>query len=525
MSPASLGADIGRQGNPNSCTDPYAPSYYLGRPGALTQIKMPAANVSRQLDDRFAVHELLERQAVDRSPYGCRTWGIEYEWLKPTDMSVLMEYATRQRGFGPFIFIDPQMKNILTPNQASGTDALHTSEGFSADTTSAYGVSDTFTRTVVDGFGTNDTGQAYTLSGTAADFDVAAGVGTIQPTTLNSDRLAYVTADRGANRTVKVEGAFATLPATGSLRFGVIMRLADTSNYYIAVFQVTSAGATSLFIAKRAGGVGSTIFTNSSLAHVPSGSVTAGTFYTVKAEISGSSIKAKVFPTSLGDSLTWDIDDVDAAVATGTFAGVFARNETAVTTHIMRLDNFTSTSLETESLSSSSIAARQGERSLAWGLPSTVVTGVLTLDPPTGLLGWSIPSGTSWAFSGSLRSSGGDTTIQLAPVLTWKTTGGIQSGPAVTGSTVTLNDSAWQSFCVTGSAPIDGFVTIQLVASSASVTGTGTVLVDQLQFEQGSSCTTWEYGQGQPLVGIRADSETIPRILRTNVGFTILEVT
>lgn len=520
MSPASLGADIGRQGNPNVCSDPYAPSYYLGRPGALTQIKMPAAGVSRQLDDRFAVHELLDSQSVDRSPYGCRTWGIEYEWLKPTDMSTLMEYATRQRGFGPFIFIDPQMKNLLTPNQASGTDALHTAEGFSVDTTTAYGVSDTFTRTVVDGFGTNDTGQAYTLVGTAADFDVASGTGTIQPTALNSDRIAVVTADRGSDRVVTVEGEFVTMPATGSLRWGIAPRYLDANNHYVIRLRTDVGGPMSMELLKVVGGV------RTALGSVTvSGTMTAATKWKMTVSIRGSLIQARVWLLSSFDPVSYQLEITDTDVPTGTGAGVYARNETAVTTHVMRFDNFTSTSLEVESLSSSSVAARQGERSLAWGLPSTVMTGVLTLEPPTGLVGWSIPSGTNWAFSGSLRSSGVDTSIQLAPVLTWKTAGGIQSGPAVTGSSVVLNSSAWQDFCVTGTAPVDGLVTIQLVVSSASVTGTGTVLVDRLQFEQGSTCTTWEYGQGQPFVGIQAGSETIPRILRTNVGFTILEVT
>jgi hypothetical protein len=129
----SLGFETSALKNPNNCVDPYAPSFWLGKPGALTQIHMPNAGWPRVSSDNFAVRSLLDGQSVDRSPYLCRAWTFSHEWLKPDVMTVFMEYATRQRGIGPFILVDPQMKNLLTPNQASGTDSLHTSEGFTVD--------------------------------------------------------------------------------------------------------------------------------------------------------------------------------------------------------------------------------------------------------------------------------------------------------------------------------------------------------------------------------------------------------
>lgn len=124
------GFTSGRQVSPIDCASPYAPSFWLGKPGALTQLQMVGEGYSRPLDDNIAVHDLLDGRAVDRSPYGVRTWQLNYEWLQPAVASALYEYATRQRGFGPFVFIDPHAKNLLSPNQASGTDALHTTEGF-----------------------------------------------------------------------------------------------------------------------------------------------------------------------------------------------------------------------------------------------------------------------------------------------------------------------------------------------------------------------------------------------------------
>jgi len=126
----SLGFTTARQGSPNVCSDPYAPSFWLGKPGSLTQLRVPGAGYPRTLNDEVAVRDLLDGRSVDRSPYGSRTWQLDHEWLQPDAATVMYEYATRQRGFGPFVFIDPHAKNLLSPNQASGTDALHTTEGF-----------------------------------------------------------------------------------------------------------------------------------------------------------------------------------------------------------------------------------------------------------------------------------------------------------------------------------------------------------------------------------------------------------
>jgi hypothetical protein len=315
----SLGYQTTPLGNPNVCSDPYTPSFWLGLPGALTNIRMPNAGYSRVFDDKFAVHNLLESQAVDRSPYACRTWQFDHEWLTPQDFTVLMEYATRQRGFGPFILVDPQMKNLLTPNQASGTDALHTTEGFS----------------------------------------------------------------------------------------------------------VTGTG---------------------------------------------------------------------------------------------------------EVLSSSTAAQVQGQRSLAWQLspPVTGNGGVLKLTTPTQLYGWCLPVGSGFAFSGSVRSNPSvDNTFDVTPrVVLMNGTGVVQS--TISGVVITTVTGGWQTFCVTGVIPSGTggvYIQPQLSVTGNSVSGTAVLLIDQLQLENRATCTTWEYGQGQPLVGVRPDGESVPRILRTTVGYVAVEVT
>ena len=315
----SLGFTSGRQGNPVNCIDLYAPSFWLGKPGNLTQIRMADADYPRTLSDNVAVHDLLDGQSLDRSPYGTRVWQLDYEWLLPDSASVLYEYATRQRGFGPFVFIDPHAKNLLTPNQASGTDALHTTEGFA----------------------------------------------------------------------------------------------------------VTGTG---------------------------------------------------------------------------------------------------------ESLASSTAWFQQGERSLAWQIspPVTGSGGLLRVVAPTGLYGWCAPVGSSVSFSGYVRGgNAADISVNVTPrIALLNGAGQVQS--YASGAVITTVTGSTQSFCVTALIPSGTggvYLEPQFIVTGSSVAGTAIVLLDQLQLELNTTCTQWEYGQGQPLVGVSVSSESVPRIRRSTISFGIAEVT
>src|SRR5688500_7590724 len=118
--------------SPLGCDEEYAPAFWLGRPGALTEIKMPDRDYTRTGNDHRVVHTLLDGFATSRMLRYRRAWLLQYSWLFPDAQSILMEYVTRQRGIGPYVFIDPHARNVLTPNQASGTDAMLSTEGFSA---------------------------------------------------------------------------------------------------------------------------------------------------------------------------------------------------------------------------------------------------------------------------------------------------------------------------------------------------------------------------------------------------------
>lgn len=105
---------------------------WLGRPGALVQLRMPARDYDRAPQLQAAVRRTLGGgYTVDRPIRPSRQWHMSWVWLTRADWTHLHALATRQYGPGPFALIDPATGNFLTPQQASGTDVLADEAGWS----------------------------------------------------------------------------------------------------------------------------------------------------------------------------------------------------------------------------------------------------------------------------------------------------------------------------------------------------------------------------------------------------------
>lgn len=118
---------------------------YLGPLGtALTAIRAPQPGMDRSPSAGEGVHELLAGgYATDRSPHLCRQWQMSWGWDDDT-WWILSGFASGQLGIGPYAMYEPAMVNLLTPNQASGTEAFKTTLGFSCDATEALASTSTF---------------------------------------------------------------------------------------------------------------------------------------------------------------------------------------------------------------------------------------------------------------------------------------------------------------------------------------------------------------------------------------------
>ncbi len=197
-----------------------------------------------------------------------------------------------------------------------------------------YTVQDTYTRSVTDDWGTTTSGHPYTLQGIAADFDVTGTAGTIQPTTTGSRRSARV--DIGTTDfDLRVEVAMNATPATGTNSAGLLGRMTDIDNYYLARFQVSTTGTVTLFIDKRAAGVTTTVASAlSTLTHVDAA------FKTIRFRGDGTQLWAKVWDTASTEPPGWTVSTTDPDVVSGTAAGPYGINNTAVVTHVYSYDNF-----------------------------------------------------------------------------------------------------------------------------------------------------------------------------------------
>ena len=116
---------------------------------------------------------------------------------------------------------------------------------------------DTYARTVTDGWSSttpdNVVGHVtvslpYTLSGTAADFDVASGVGTMTIGTASTQRRAYLPGAVHGPINVLLEIPTFEAPASGSNVQSILLRGTSLTDYVAVDVDVTSAGVVRLAI-------------------------------------------------------------------------------------------------------------------------------------------------------------------------------------------------------------------------------------------------------------------------------------
>ncbi len=165
--------------------------------------------------------------------------------------------------------------------------------------------SDTFTRTVNNNWGTATSGGAYTLTGTAADFDVTGTVGTMVLGTAGTSRTAALAAVSGQNIDLSFRVTTDKVP-TGSNQFiyGVARRVSATTSYRIVVRIATNGqvfvGASSVLNNAETAIGGSFL--------VPGVTHTPGSFIRVRAQLTGTSpttIRIRAWADSAAEPSTW----------------------------------------------------------------------------------------------------------------------------------------------------------------------------------------------------------------------------
>ncbi|MGV0984982.1 MAG: hypothetical protein ACOYB2_10535 [Limnohabitans sp.] len=107
--------------------------------------------------------------------------------------------------------------------------------------------SDAFGRTASNGWGTADAGGSYTCSGTASDYAVSGGVGTIQMSSSGGDRSAILFTTKKVQQAFKFSFRLSALPEPGTyVKIGIVGRAVDASNYLFGWVVIDSAGTVRL---------------------------------------------------------------------------------------------------------------------------------------------------------------------------------------------------------------------------------------------------------------------------------------
>lgn len=177
-------------------------------------------------------------------------------------------------------------------------------------------VSDTFERTSVNGWGTADTGQAWSIVGTAAEYSVSGGTGRHTHPVYNNLHYSVIPSTT-ADVSVSADWMMPVVPTGDSNYAFVFSRYTDTNHMYFVRVQVAPTGVMTLQLRKRNGAetqIGSAVTLPISF--------TAGAWYRFRFETIGSVIRARMWQRDQAESEAWDIQTTDADLTVAGSVGV-----------------------------------------------------------------------------------------------------------------------------------------------------------------------------------------------------------
>lgn len=164
---------------------------------------------------------------------------------------------------------------------------------------------DTFGRTVANGWGSADTGQPWSWTGgAAADYAVNGTVGQHVMNTRNILRYTVAPAP-SADVDVRTDWALDKAAIADSTYTFLMARYTDTTHLYFARVQVAPSSNIFLTIRKRNGAevqLGSSFTV---------GAYTPGTFYTLRLQVSGSTLQSKCWQRGTPEPDAWQITTTD----------------------------------------------------------------------------------------------------------------------------------------------------------------------------------------------------------------------
>lgn len=214
----------------------------------------------------------------------------------------------------------------FTPVYAPDVSRVRISIANSLDNT----LSDTFTRSVTNGWGTSDSGDAWSMSGgTAANYLTTSGVGRAAHTDVGTRRFTYA----GNYADVDFIGQI-TAPSTptgAAIQGGYTFRFTDANNFYCAMANFSTTGMVHVDIQKRKAG------TITTLTSTVDQSFSPGFRKWFRVRAIGSSLAVKLWSDGSAEPDTWGATATDTdftAGAIGTHSVLLSGNTNTLPVNI-----------------------------------------------------------------------------------------------------------------------------------------------------------------------------------------------
>lgn len=205
-------------------------------------------------------------------------------------------------------------------------------------------LTDTFTRTTVSTWGSTEppgTVLAWSqVGGLATDYNVSAGQGTHLLTADSVSRRSFV-AQPQTDVDVRADVGVSQLATGDSVFAGVAVRMVNESNLYLTRLEFTTAGTVRVTLRRIVAGVQTELALWSTL--LP---YTAGAMFSVRMQVDGDALRARVWPAGTAEPDEWAIFDVDTSFAAAGSIGFRSINVASTNVGALALyDNLSVTAL------------------------------------------------------------------------------------------------------------------------------------------------------------------------------------
>ena len=209
----------------------------------------------------------------------------------------------------------PVVSVELTPTDGTSTGTLVSDQVAVVAAGPTTYASDPFSWTVVNSWGSASTGGAWTLSGTAADFDVTGTSGTVALPAPRAHRAAFLNAASAADVDLSLRVATNKVATGGAQYIFSAVRRVSPGNFYRITLRIAPNGrvyvGASTVINNAETGIGTDVQV-AGLTHSP------GAFIRLRAQLSGASpttIRVRAWADGVAEPSTWQYSATNSVAA------------------------------------------------------------------------------------------------------------------------------------------------------------------------------------------------------------------